>query len=291
MKELTEKEKRLAKYRWEFLRRNSNYINKWEELQKEMEQIYGPHGYPRPPEGELTAEEAAFTLEWGIRKPLDPHNSFDEIVSKHEALEKCHDLLFDPTGSQGKRPVSPVDGWEPKYDGEVFHSFIISDKLSKTGLLEVQIDLKYSKKKLMDELKSLIDEWKKLYERDYKRRLFAQFHNLKETQNPLPTVEEDKDFDVDLNEELIGNMGSKEDFEKFYKQKVKERQKEYRTKYHVDNFNVYLQVWDLKEKENLSWNKIATELFPGYSNGVQTARNHWNAAHDIIKNGIELYVR
>ena len=32
-KELTEKEHKFAKYRWEFLRRNPKYIKEWEELQ------------------------------------------------------------------------------------------------------------------------------------------------------------------------------------------------------------------------------------------------------------------
>jgi hypothetical protein len=304
MKELTEKRRKFAEYKWEFLRRNPKYIDEWEELQEQIEQSYGAQ---RPPTGEPTEEEIDFCMKWEILNPLSPHNSLHEMVksfgevSKHEPLERRGSIelekmqfynLIDPLWMLRKLPVSFIGGWEYEYDDDTdtVHAFI-SDKLSKAGLLELEIDLNYSKKRLMDELKSVIDEWKEIYETDYKRKLFAEFHKLKETQNRLPRVEKFKDFDVDLNEGLIPDMDSKEDFEKFYKQKVKERQKQYRTKYHFDNFNIYLQVWDLREEEKLSWREIATKLFPRDPNGVQTARNHYRAACEIIEKGVEMYVK
>ena len=69
--------------------------------------------------------------------------------------------------------------------------------------------------------------------------------------------------------------------------RLKERKTEYEKKYHFDNFDLYLQVYDLKQ-EGISWAKIKSTLD---LNSAQTARNHHNAACELIEKGIELYVK
>jgi len=69
--------------------------------------------------------------------------------------------------------------------------------------------------------------------------------------------------------------------------RLKERKTEYEKKYHFDNFDLYLQVYDLRQ-EGKSWSAITSDL---NLNSVQTARNHFNAAREIIEKGVELYVK
>ena len=110
----------------------------------------------------------------------------------------------------------------------------------KTGLIDIQIDLNYSKNRLMEEIEALVDNLKKSHDEKLKQ---------------------------------IGN-----------------RREEYKRKYHFDNFNIYLQVWDLREKERLKWSDIGNKLFPDMENKVQTARNYHKAASMLIEKGIDLYV-
>lgn len=77
------------------------------------------------------------------------------------------------------------------------------------------------------------------------------------------------------------------EFEKIYKQKIKQRNQKYTKKYHFDNFDDYLNVYDLRKKK-VSWANITSELG---LNSIQTARNHYKAACYIIEKGIELYVK
>ena len=288
-KELSEKELRFAKYKWEFLRRNPKYIEEWEELWAKTEGQYKDGWtFTAIP---MNRETADFCEKWGVSTFLYPHNSFSDMV---KSFEKTGDKfntekwlfshLFSPFGISGKMPVMATDGWEYPRDGETLFA-VASSKLIATGNLNIELNLNYSKKRLMDELKSLVDEWKELYEKAYKGWLYKQFHG--EDDNYAFSVEKEE-WAQDLAEEMQGKY-SKKGFERFYKQAVKNRQSKYRKKYHFDNFDIYLQVWDLKERENLSWNEIANRLFPNDINGKDTARNHHKAALRIIEKGVELY--
>ena len=54
-------------------------------------------------------------------------------------------------------------------------------------------------------------------------------------------------------------------------------------RYHYENFDMYLKVYDLK-KAGKSWNKIKAML--NFSD-IQTARNHYEAAKNLIRRGID----
>jgi hypothetical protein len=134
-----------------------------------------------------------------------------------------------------------LDGWQHEADyepdlGDVVFLRGLSKRLIEKGLLKIEIDLNYSKNRLIKEFKVLIDEWKERYENEQTSSLL------------------------------------KEKYEK---------------KYHFDNFDLYLQVYDLKQ-EGKSWAKITKEL---NLNSVQTARNHYKAALELIDKGIDLYVK
>ena len=103
-----------------------------------------------------------------------------------------------------------------------------------------------------------------LYENAYKRNLFEEFSK----KNGILS------FPI--------NDDQHEEFKKTYKKAKKNRQKSYEQKMHFDNFNLYLSVYDLRES-GLSWGKIKSKL---NLNSIQTARNHFNSASELIKNGI-----
>ncbi|MBW2645547.1 MAG: hypothetical protein JRE23_05100 [Deltaproteobacteria bacterium] len=263
-----------TKYKWEFLRRNQRYIDGWEKLQKILENKYGEW---RPPNGELTNEEVDFCIKWKMSHPFAPDVSCDQLERVAEAGKlDTYALLYHwlyPACSSG-RPFTIVgekeiwdtlgseNGATPQYTIPLE----AATKLANTGKLTVEVDLNYSKNRPMKEFKILIDEWKTSYEHAYLRHLHMSFM-------------------TNHNTPIDDNL--KQQFKKICEQDLKKRQRKYRKKYHFDNFDTYLQVYDLKQ-EGKSWAKITSTL---NLNSVQTARNHYNAACEMIEKGVDLYVK
>ena len=121
----------------------------------------------------------------------------------------------------------------------------------------------------MNDFKALIDKLKLLYENDLMKQLYMKFLDDRN----INSFNINKDLTIE--------------FERIYKKELKRRKKVYEQKLHFDNFDLYLQVYDLKQ-EGKSWAKITEEL---NLNSVQTARNHYNAACELIEKGIDLYVK
>jgi hypothetical protein len=277
-----------TKYKWEFLRRNRNYIEDWERLQNVLENKYGDWA---PPDGRYLKEEAMFCLEWKIATPLRPDTSYDEWI-KFSHLPDDNDESYDINSAPGEEvlvkgldlhrlmfdwlnpelllglPMRIVDGWEYDHDGDMWHRYV-SDKIGETGKLTVEIDLKFSKSRLNKDFKILLNEWKMLYEDAYKKRLYRDFCKKRDIHS------------FPIEENLM------KEFEKIYKQKFKKRNQKYEKKYHFENFDDYLNVYDLR-KEGVSWKKIASNLG---LNSIQTARNHYKSACEIIDKGVEFYVK
>jgi len=249
-----------VKYKWEFLRRNPKYIDDWDKLQNILEHKYEDW---YPPYGK-TPEEVEFCKRWEIWNPFPPENSYDDIVRIGGGVRQKENSTFEDIdagtveemlvkgGFDLKRMMCDsmfpeflpgrtftiMDGWDYDHDGD-FLLHRVSDHLTNTGELTVKINLNYSKKRLADDFKTLINGWKILYE------------------NSLSGYE------------------------------LKERKTKYQKKFHFDNFDLYLQVYDLRQ-EGMSWAKIKSTLD---LNSVQTGRNHYNAACELIEKGVELYVK
>ena len=304
--EPTETEIKYAKYKWEFMRRNLRYIKEWMELEE----------IQKTAREEFEKEKIDFCDRWRVTLPLNPRTSYDNIIMDEsgEGQDKpTHDMhkvlytLLNLPDERSRPPVEIKDGWDNDYGRFIARAFkLVSDRLSKTGILTIQVDLNYSKNKLKEELETFVEEWKGLYENAYRNRLFMKFQEEalgRTLHGPyLPTTFADRKVIKALSSAFFGkvstNVDSIKQFEEAYKQelkeeqkKLKDRQKKYRKKYHFDNFDIYLQVYDLKEEKGISWNKIASELFPKDPNGVQTARNHHKAACELIEKGISLYVK
>jgi hypothetical protein len=287
MKSLTDFQIEYTKYKWEFLRRNRDYIEDWKTLQDSLENKYGDWD---PPDGRYTNEEASFCKKWKIGKPINPYVSYDEWIelSVSDKLDDTYYINFAPgegvlsKGIDYDRlmydwlnpelllglPVKILDGWEYEHDGQSIHRYV-SDKLAKNGKLTVEIDLNFSKTRLIKEFKILLNEWNMLYEDAYRKKIYKDFCKERDIHS----------FPIDDN--LM------KEFEKIYKKKLKQRKQKYAKKYHFDNFDDYLKVYDLREKK-VSWANITKNLG---LNSVQTARNHHKAACEIIDKGIELYVK
>jgi hypothetical protein len=271
MSTLSDDQIKYARYKWEFLRRNPEYIKDWENLEDVLYEKYGDYS---PPSGEMSKEEIDFCKKWGIYGQMPPHNSYDDytthIIDRHpypkeEKDEKSID--FDYMGSAVNessltrfgvdlhrtmfdrmfpefiqlRPFTVMDGWEYEYveDLGVMRSF--SDKVAKSGILTIKIDLNHSKNRLINEFKLFIDEWKKMYEAAF---INFRYEKFCEERN--------------IRHHPIEDEGLQKEFEGIYVDRLKERKEKYEKKYHFDNFDLYLQVYDLRQ-EGKSWSKITSD--------------------------------
>ena len=226
--------KKYAKYKWEFLRRNKKYIQEWGKIE---DLLNSKHGKWRPPSGILIPEETAFCMKWRIAAPLSPNVSYDAWTPDLEdpALPiNTHAIMFSILFPEilNKKPISIIDRWKSDKDDFVIDSARRS--VAESGTLKVEIDLNYSKQRLLKDFTELLNDWKPA----------CTSQSLKKT-------------------------------------------KKYEKKYHFDNFDVYLKVYDLRKKRK-TWSTIQKDLG---LNSIQTARNHYQSALKIIDEGINLYVK
>ena len=132
-------------------------------------------------------------------------------------------------------------------------------------LIIFSLELKNSKKLLLETLENHIDQWKETY------NLAIEDFYLKVLRKDMPQVKES---------EIARVFRDVIDLEK-----SKRREKYAPQKHHWDNYDLNLKVYDLKTNEGLSWAKIVKEL---KLNNVQTARNRFKAAKKLIKNDISI---
>jgi len=277
---LTDQMINLAKYKWEFLRRNPRYIADYEKLYKTIEENYGDWA---PPDGRMIKEEVEFCKKWKIGNALSPNQSYADWT-KNEAVK------IDSDGTEEIVTVNQFD-----FHGQMFTwmfpEFLFTRSIMPTepeclelnrltkkraaplsvaeqGKISVEVDLNYSKTRLIKDFKKFIDEWKELYEESRKRQVYINFCK----ENGVPAWPEDESLQKKFN--------------KYYRQVVKEKKRVYEPKYHFDNFDVYLQVYDLREKDGFSWSKITKEM--GLYD-IRSTRNYYNAACKIIEKGIYAY--
>lgn len=212
-----------AKYRWEYLRRNKKYIKGWENLN-------------------TPSEEEKFCIKWKIFSPLCPTKSYDDLISSYDGTPiptDVHYYMFHeifPEFLNENMPISIIGNCV--YDKNDYLD-IAEEEVSETGKLKMEIDLNYSKKRLLEEFTYLLDRW--------------------------------SDFYKSMNSES----------------KFIEKKKQNEKKYHFENFDTYLEVYDLRQKKT-SWGKIQERL---KLNSLQTARNNYKSACALIEKGIDLYVK
>ncbi len=262
---------KFTKYKWEFLRRNKKYIEDWEKLQECLEQKYGDW---RPSNGQMTNEELEMAGRWKI-DPISPTRSYEDLIEiKYCDLTEGRKISFDPHRSLYNRlfPENIIgniclvtDGLGIIFDDQGWEHQFVKDSVAETGKIQIEVDLRYSKEKLLKGFEYLIDEWKSIFEREFKSLVYAHFCKERNIRSH-PLKEKDE-----------------MDFLKFYKTRHKEMDPNKR-KFHFDNFDYYLKVYDLRIRK-ISWKKIKEEL---KLNSIQTARNYYKAACELIEKGIDI---
>lgn len=134
------------KYRWEFLRRNEQYQKDWSELQKSHND----------------ENAIAFSVKWNIRYPMDPNLSYDDL--EQEILEQANEVNISISSL-----ISPIDGFPVKLilgygflplreddAGEIPTNFI--EEICHTGTLKIEIDLFYSKAKIIKAIDRVVSD-------------------------------------------------------------------------------------------------------------------------------------
>ena len=119
----------------------------------------------------------------------------------------------------------------------------------------------------MQDFKRIVDYWKAIYSNareSYLRERFCEERNI--------SIDDQDCFDT-------------EGFKEYRRVKLEEQESRYKHKRHFDNFDVYLQVYDLRQ-EGKSWNDIYRSMG---LNSLQTARDHCNSAENLINKGVKLY--
>jgi len=278
---LTDQMINLAKYKWEFLRRNPRYIADYEKLYKTIEENYGDWA---PPDGRMIKEEVEFCKKWKIGNALSPNQSYADWT-KNEAVKIDSDGTNEAVIAEQMdfhrqmfiwlfpeflftRSIMPTEPECLEYD-RIIKRKTAPPVVASQGKISVEIDLNYSKSRLLSDYKKFIDEWKPLYEESYKRKVYQIFCK----KNDVPAWPEDQTL--------------QKDFEEFYRETVREKKRLYEPKYHFDNFDEYLQVYDLREHDGMSWSKIKKKM--GLWD-IIVARNYYKAACKLIENGIDPYV-
>ena len=244
--ELSEEEILYAKYKWEFLRRKPEYIEDWKNLQKQLEEKSAE-------EYRMPEEERVFCKKWRLPLAINPDYTLDEWIEQLsidvDSTKKAFDLLDESRFRlrlDGPTRISDVFDntrlhkliLESFSDEPILHSISGTEafkKFKKQGKITIEIDLNYTKNRLMKEFDRLLTYYQNKY---------------------TPTLN------------VIAKGYPK-------------------NKHHFDNYDLYLQVYDLRE-EGISWSKITNKL---ELNNIQQARNHYNAAKDLIDKGIDLYVK
>jgi hypothetical protein len=253
-------------YRWEFLRRNQDYIEEFEELVAILEEKYD--GVWRSDFGTMSQEETDFCIKWKIGQPISPR-----IGIKN--LKEIPDLT--PTGREIAlrnlyHQLQPIRDLIPVGD----HTFYFQpgkavrlldydlEELTDKGKIrmEIEVNLNGSKRMIMREFGKHMDKWADFYMETITELLREA--EAKNRRDQISTDQETNKLDDLLSKEL------------------KERKKKFNRKMHYDNFDNYLAVYDLR-REGKSWSKIQKALD---LNSIQTARDHYESAKKLIRKGL-----
>lgn len=144
------------RYKWEFLRRNTDYIKEWKELYSTPKLKYDIKRFNK----ELTADEVGFSIDWEIMLPANPNLSYDELVASLQDSNYDWEFMFpDLMSGFSDNSITTI----PNYI-EATKDFL------KSGKVKIELDLSYPKTELLKNLGSLIDEWMHIYKKPQKHK-------------------------------------------------------------------------------------------------------------------------
>lgn len=272
------KYQKYVKYKWEFLRRNPDYIKEYEELNTLLKPKYNNKV---PSYKMMLNDEMIFCLKWKIAFPLCYENSYDDFIQNYkDSPIDPYALMFNALIPElmHEKPITTIEDWSEE-DGKIID--LAKHKVAETGKLKIEIDLNYSKKRLKDAFILLLDEFKDFYDTPHKSQLFLEY-----VKKLIDEVKLSGGEISDISNCKAGILFDKK-LQKKYDRLILEKRKKHGQLNRFDDFDKFLKVYDLKAK-NISWSKIAKQL--GFDN-IQTARNHYESARRLINTGIDLYIK
>jgi len=179
-------------YKWEFLRRNKEYVSDYHKFCKGL----------KNKKKALTNKEyksqqqKLFQKKYGINKPIDPKISVRSIT--HDHLKRklknvdpkrhfLHKMFFAPTVRslfEGQEPVKCLNQLKDKAS---------PDNMTKMqNIITISVDLGATKEIIMHHFKSIIDTWKRTHSRkrleEYKR--YIQILDLKKEGKSIKQIAE-----------------------------------------------------------------------------------------------------
>lgn len=231
MTTLSEDQIKYARYKWEFLRRNPEYIKDWKKLDEALEEFWLADRVGSPPGEIMIKDEIEFCKKWKIACQLPPENSYEDYTthieerhpipveeSKDEnsidfdplvfevdewSLTKwsklgidLHRIMFDRLFPEiiHSRPFMVEDGWEYEREGDIIRRHF-SYTVARNGILTVKIDLNHSKNRSINDFKDFINEWKELYENAFIRYQYRRFCDERGIRShPINDEDVKKDF-------------------------------------------------------------------------------------------------
>ena len=142
---LTKREMICLKYRWEFLRRNKDYQNDYRQIVLKLNGAdFFKDSYPEA----LRQKVSEILLKWDLLSPISPRLSFNELL---ESDRKLKSIYIDSLAVN----EFAIDCSESP------DSLNQNDLYMKGSMLEMYVDMKFPKEKILDEFELLVDKWQK----------------------------------------------------------------------------------------------------------------------------------
>jgi hypothetical protein len=150
---LTKREMLCLRYRWEFLRRNKEYQSDYDYITTKLKVT---DLFKKEPTDPVAQKVIEVLLKWDLLAPIPPYLSFSALLKSDEKLKSVYiESLavgeFAIDCSESPDLLSPEDLYV------------------KGSMVEMSVDMKFPKEKILDEFNLLVDIWQKQLKRMLKK--------------------------------------------------------------------------------------------------------------------------
>lgn len=151
--EFTEHMIRLLGYKWEFLRRNYDYIEDYK--------LYKNRSGLLKNKAMLNHFEAHICNKYGLREPYDPQIPFDfDLIKRTKAKKKLSKEVVLKDKAWEKNREILLNLMSELNTGVYCKTKSLSDKeLKEQSTIEIAVDLDVPKKKILQEVGRIVNEW------------------------------------------------------------------------------------------------------------------------------------
>jgi hypothetical protein len=243
---------KLAKYRWEFLRRNSVYKAEHAELKPGI-------------------AELGFYENWKIRKPFNPNDSFEKIIedivkksvadwSESKPIEHSVKEWFVRAVTPEYKfagPIENIDGYKTIF-GKDGYKTVPSEDFVSFGLMTIRIDLNWSKARIKDYFEKKLTHWKHIYEVEQKLER-KEISHLKSVLKRKDQTSVDREYCSKRIKELQNRINNRKEIKKFHNQHAPIAV----SKKHFNKYDIYLKIWDMRDQYNPpTFKEIGKLIYP-----------------------------